>query len=68
MKIGELNMRCGECALIDHCGELYLEICICGEKRFENVNEETFLKLIETSTKKSKKARINDVYKKLTTA
>jgi hypothetical protein len=68
MKIGELNMKCGECALIDHCGEPYSEICICSEKRFEEVNEETFLKLIENSTKKSKKARINDVYKKLITA
>ena len=66
MKIGELNMRCGECALIDHFGEPYSEICICDEKRFEEVYEETFLKLIESSTKKSKKARINDVYRKLT--
>lgn len=65
MKIGELNMRCGECSLIDHCGEPYSYICICNIKRFENIDEETFLKLIENSTKKSKKAKINDVYKKI---
>lgn len=67
MKIGALDMRCGECTLLDHCGEPYSEICICSEKRFEEVQEETFLKLIESSTRKSKKARINDAYKKLIT-
>lgn len=65
MKIGQLDMHCGNCEIIDHCGEPYSDICICVESRFKDVDEETFLKLIETSTRKSKKARINDVYKKL---
>lgn len=65
MKIGQLDLHCGNCKIIDHCGEPYSDICICSESRFENVEEDTFLKLIETSTKKSKKARINDVYKRL---
>ncbi|EPS56417.1 hypothetical protein [Clostridium botulinum] len=65
MKIGELGMHCGECTLIEHCGEPYSDVCICTESRFENVEENTFLQLIETSQRKSKKARINDVHKKL---
>lgn len=65
MKIGNLDMRCGECKLMDYCGEPFPDICICTQSRFENVEEDTFLKLIETSTRKSKKARINDVYKRL---
>lgn len=67
MKIGELNMHCGNCKLIDHCGEPYSEIAICTEKRFKDVDEDKFLQLIQTSKRKSKKARINDVYKRLNT-
>ncbi|HDK7314637.1 TPA: hypothetical protein PTV97_003800 [Clostridium botulinum] len=63
MKIGELGMCCGSCKIIDHCGEPYSDVCICTESRFKNVEENTFLQLIETSQRKSKKARINDVYK-----
>ena len=65
MKIGDLDMRCGECKLIDHCGEPFSEIAICSEDRFKDVEEIKFLQLIEISQKKSKKARINDVYKRL---
>lgn len=65
MKIGKLNMHCGNCKIIDHCDEPYSDICICRESRFEDVEEDVFLQLIETSTKKSKKARINDVCKRL---
>lgn len=65
MKIGELRMHCGECNLIEHCGEPYSDIAICCEERLKNINEDEFSKLIETSERKSKKARINDVYKRL---
>lgn len=65
MKIGELDMHCGECKIIEHCDEPYSDVCICDESRFENVEEDTFLKLVEISTRKSKKARIKDVYKRL---
>lgn len=65
MKIGKLNMHCGECKLIDHCGEPFSDIAICYEDRFKDVDEDKFLQLIETSKRKSKKARINDVYKRL---
>lgn len=65
MKIGELYMRCGECSIIEYCGEPYSDIAICCEERFKNVEEIKFLNLAETSTKKSKKAIINDAYKRL---
>jgi hypothetical protein len=65
LKIGELDKHCGNCKIIDHCGEPYSDICICSESRFKDVDEYDFLTLIETSTRKSKKSRINDVYKRL---
>ncbi|ACQ53987.1 hypothetical protein EXN65_21020 [Clostridium botulinum] len=65
MKIGELGMHCGECILIEHCGEPWSDIAICCEERFKDVDKTKFLKLIETSQRKSKKARINDVHKRL---
>lgn len=65
MKIGELDMQCGNCSIIEQCGEPYSDIIICCEERFKDVDETKFLKLIETSQRKSKKARINDVHKRL---
>lgn len=65
MKIGELDMHCGNCKIIDHCGEPWSDIAICCEHRFEDVSEDEFLQLIETYKRKSKKARINDVFKRL---
>ncbi|HCL4466736.1 hypothetical protein EXM58_00500 [Clostridium botulinum] len=65
MKIGELEMCCGNCSMIDHCGEPYSDVCICTESRFKNIDEDKFLQLIKTSKKESKKAKINDVHKRL---
>lgn len=65
MRIGNLDMHCGNCSIIDYCDDSYSDICICCEQRFEDVKEERFLELAETSTKKSKRAIINDVYRRL---
>lgn len=62
MKIGKLNMHCGECELIEHCGEPYSDIAICCEKRFEDVHEEVLYKLLENSNKRDKKSRLDDAY------
>lgn len=67
MKIGKLDMHCGECSIINYCDEPFSDICICTERRFKNIDESEFIKLAETSKKKSKKAIINEVYKKLKT-
>lgn len=65
MKIGELDMHCGNCGIIEFCDEPYSDICICKEKRFKDIEEERFFELAETSKRKSKKAIINDVFKRL---
>lgn len=43
MKISELDMRCGECSLVDFCGEPF-EYCICKDLRYKDIEEEEFLK------------------------
>ena len=65
MKIGKLDMHCGECNIIDYCGESFSDISICMEKRFENVEEKDFIKLAKTSTKPTGRKLIDDVYKRL---
>lgn len=65
MKIGELDMKCGNCNVVDYCDEPYSNICICCDNRFEDVEEKKFIELVETSKRKSKKAIINDVFKRL---
>jgi len=39
--------------------------CSNCEKRFKDVEDNILYKLLETSTKRSKKARLNDSYKRL---
>lgn len=61
MRIGELDMHCGNCKIIDYCDEPFSNICICCDSRFEDVEEKKFIELAEKSTKISKEAIINDV-------
>lgn len=65
MKIGKLEMRCGSCRIIDFCDEPFSEIAICTEKRFEDIEENDFVRLAEESKKRYKKEIIDDVYERL---
>lgn len=71
MKIGELNMRCGICDLIDFCDEPFSSVCICGEHRLENVSVSEFLQYLENSeiihrdTEEEKQEVIDDAYNKM---
>lgn len=49
MKIGELKQRCGECQLIDYCGNPW-SYCICTQEQFKDVSEETYEKIAETAS------------------
>jgi hypothetical protein len=63
--VGELNFHCGDCELIEHCGEPYSDIAICMETRFKNVDVNILYNLLETSTKKTKLKRLDDAYLRL---
>ena len=72
MKIGELNMHCGECSLIDHCDEPFSGIAICMEERLSDVDEDIFFRYLEETSKlpnrgtpKEKQAAIDDAYERL---
>lgn len=65
MKIGNLDMHCGDCNIINYCDEPYSNICICCDERFKEIEENRFIELAETSKRKSKKAIINDVFKRI---
>lgn len=42
MKLGKLEMHCGECSVIELCGEPYEEICLCCNSTLEDMEEETY--------------------------
>lgn len=46
MQIKELNQHCGECELIEHCGNAF-GYCICTDERFQEMSEEQYKKLAE---------------------
>lgn len=48
MKIKELNQHCGECDLIEYCGNAF-GYCICTDSRFQNLEVLDYLKLAECS-------------------
>lgn len=45
MKIGELEMHCGECSIIELCGEPFEEICLCANSTLRDMEEETYEQL-----------------------
>lgn len=50
MKIGEIEKQaCGDCPLIEWCGEPFDDLCLCTDKRLENIDVEEYIKLAESS-------------------
>ncbi len=62
MKIGEMNDHCGDCDLIDYCGEPYQKPYLCKDNRFNGMKVEEYIGLAETSTKGSKEDIATDAY------
>lgn len=62
MKIGELDMKCGDCILIDHCGEPWSDVAICMEQRLKDIDEENFYKYLENALGKTKQDIIDNAY------
>lgn len=46
-KIGDFNMHCGECDVIDYCND-YEDTPPCAQPRFKEVGVNTFLEIVET--------------------
>lgn len=46
MLISELNMKCGDCPLIDYCNS-YEETPPCGQPRFKDLKVQDFLNVID---------------------
>lgn len=46
MKMSELDMKCGECPLIDYCNS-YEDTPPCAQPRFENLDVEDFLNVVD---------------------
>ena len=44
MKIGELEQHCGNCEVIEYCGEVF-GYCLCSDERFEDIAEATYTKI-----------------------
>jgi hypothetical protein len=47
MKIGELDMHCGECKVIDYCTEPYETPALCRISCLADVFEEKYIQLAE---------------------
>lgn len=61
MKIGELDQYCGNCKIINLCGEPYSEICLCADERLKNVTEEEYICKVEEIRKTAKRNWNNKV-------
>lgn len=53
MKISKLDMRCGNCAIIDYCAEPFSSLCICKREELQDVEEKTYKELAEKMQYKS---------------
>ena len=51
MKIGKLDMHCGECRIIDYCCHGNATgYAICTDSRFKDVDEEVYSKIADRAT------------------
>ena len=50
MKIGELDMHCGDCGIIDYCTEPYEAPALCRVSSLADVSEEKYIQLAEEIT------------------
>lgn len=47
MKIGELDQHCGNCSIIEFCGEPFDEVCLCCNSTLEDLTEEEYLSRVD---------------------
>ena len=50
MKIGELDMHCGNCGVIDYCTEPYETPALCCISALADISEEKYIQLAEEIT------------------
>lgn len=50
MKIGELDMHCGDCGVIDYCTEPYETPALCRVNSLADIAEEKYIQLAENIT------------------
>lgn len=55
MKIGKLDQHCGNCTIIDYCAEPFSELCICGCKALEEMEEEDYIKAAQEIQSRNKR-------------
>jgi len=46
MLIGDLGQHCGECGVIEYCGNPF-GYCLCYDERFTKIEEEVYAKIAE---------------------
>jgi|GEM_PF-1738897 len=65
MKIGELDQHCGECSLIELCGEPYSDIMLCANEVLANIEERDYIDTAEAIREKSKRNWSNKTIEKM---
>ena len=50
MKIGTLDMHCGNCRIIDYCSDPFDSLCLCVCEALKYVDESEYLQLAEAVT------------------
>lgn len=60
MKIGELDMHCGNCQLINYCGDPF-EYAICCARVLKDMEESEYIRLVEQSKVYNYETRFNEI-------
>ena len=55
MKLKDLEMHCGECTVIDFCGEPYSDICLCKNEAIEHLEDKDYIKIALSIKEQSKR-------------
>lgn len=60
MKIGQLDMHCGNCNVIDYCAEPFDELCLCTRADLQDIEEDEYIKMAEEIQQGSKRYVSNE--------
>jgi len=65
LKIGDLHQHCGNCKIIELCGEPYSEVCLCTDELLTDVLENEYVSKVEDIRKTAKRNWSNRVLQTL---
>ncbi len=55
MKIGQLDMHCGNCNVMEYCAEPFDDLCLCERTDLQDIEEDEYIKMADEIRSRSRR-------------